>query len=343
MKASSSSTNITGDPTKRRMIMSRTPLRITFVGGGTDIPAYYRKYEPGAVVSASINKYIYVAVNKKFDTKIRVSYSVTEIVDRVEDIKHPSVREALKLLDIDGGIEIVSISDIPSRGTGLGSSSTFLVGLLNALHAWKGEHASPLQLAEEAVKIERETLGEPGGKQDQYMAAYGGIQFLEFHPDERVTVNPVIMGEDARSELQENLVLMYTNRERSSTAIHKVQAVNVSSKVENYHAMRQLAHDLFDRMGQGDISSVGQLMHQNWENKRLLANGITNPKIDEWYNSALKHGATGGKMIGAGGGGFLLLYVPSDKRDSMIQDLPDLKMEPFRIEYDGSRIIFIGD
>lgn len=323
--------------------MSRTPLRITFVGGGTDIPAYYRNYRPGAVVSASINKYIYVAVNKKFDTKIRVSYSVTEIVDRVEEIKHPSIREALKLLDIDGGIEIVSISDIPSRGTGLGSSSTFLVGLLNALHAWKGEHASPLQLAEEAVKIEREILGEPGGKQDQYMAAYGGIQLMEFHPDERVTMKPVIMGEGARSKLQENLLLMYTNRERSSTSIHKVQAGHVSEKVENYNAMRQLAYDMLDAMGNGDVGSVGRLLHQNWENKRLLANGITDPKIDEWYTSALKYGATGGKMIGAGGGGFLLLYVPADKRENLVRNLPDLKMEPFNIEYEGSRIIFIGD
>lgn len=343
MRASSSSTTITGEFTKRRMIMSRTPLRITFVGGGTDIPAYYRNYETGAVVSASINKYIYVAVNKKFDTKIRVSYSVTEIVDKVEEIKHPSVREALKLLDIDGGIEIVSISDIPSRGTGLGSSSTFLVGLLNALHAWKGEHASPLQLAEEAVKIEREILGEPGGKQDQYMAAYGGIQMMEFHPDERVSIKPVIMGEDARSELHENLLLMYTNRERSSASIHKVQAGNVSDKLENYHAMRQLAYEMFEVMGNGNIGSVGKLLHQNWENKRLLANGITDPMIDGWYNSALKCGATGGKMIGAGGGGFLLLYAPVDKRDSIVQNLPDLKMEPFDIEYDGSRIIFIGD
>ncbi len=253
------------------------------------------------------------------------------------------MREALKLLDIDGGIEIVSISDIPSKGTGLGSSSTFLVGLLNALHAWKGEHASPLQLAEEAVKIERVILGEPGGKQDQYMAAYGGIQFMEFHPDERVTIRPVIMGEEARTELQENLLLMYTNRERSSTAIHKVQAGKVSSKVENYHAMRQLAYEMFDRMGNGNIGTVGELLHQNWENKRLLASGITDPKIDEWYSSALKHGATGGKMIGAGGGGFLLLYAPSGKRDLILQNLPELKMEPFEIEYDGSRIIFIGD
>lgn len=323
--------------------MSRTPLRITFVGGGTDIPSYYREYGPGAVVSASVDKYIYVAVNKKFDSKIRVSYSVTEIVDRVEEIRHPTVREALKLLDIDGGIEIVSISDIPSKGTGLGSSSTFLVGLLNALHAYKGEHASPLQLAEEAVKIERQILGEPGGKQDQYMAAYGGIQFMEFHPDERVSIKPVIMNEDARTELKSNLMLLYTGRERSSTDIHRVQASGVTSKVQDYHIMKGLAFELFDAMCNGSTSSVGTLLDRNWQHKKSLASGISDSDIDKWYATALENGASGGKMIGAGGGGFLLLYAPQDAQERIVAKLPELKPEPFNIEYNGSRIIFVGD
>lgn len=325
------------------MIMSRTPLRITFVGGGTDIPSYYREYGPGAVVSASINKYIYVAVNKKFDSKIRVSYSVTEIVDSVDEIKHPTVREALKLLDIDGGVEIVSISDIPSRGTGLGSSSTFLVGLLNALHAYKGEHASSLQLAEEAVKIEREILGEPGGKQDQYMAAYGGIQFMEFHQDERVSVKPVIMSEEIRAKLQSNLLLMYTGRERSSTEIHRVQANGVSSKLESYHLMKGMAFEMFDAMCKGDTDEIGKLLHRNWEQKRQLADGITDRNIDAWYQSAMSNGAIGGKMIGAGGGGFLLLFASPDMHGKIIGGLTGLKQETFNIEYDGSRIIFVGD
>lgn len=328
---------------KKRMIMSRTPLRITFVGGGTDIPSFYRNYESGAVVSASINKYIYVAVNKKFDSKIRVSYAVTEIVDRVDDIKHPSVREALKLLNIDGGIEIVSISDIPSRGTGLGSSSTFLVGLLNALHAFKGEHASPKQLAEEAVLIERDILKEAGGKQDQYMAAYGGIQFMEFFPDERVAIKPVIMTEESRNQLQSNLLLFYTNRERSSAAIHKVQADGVDSKVDSYKFMRGLAFEMFDSMSKGNIRDVGNLLHKNWEHKKSLATGISDEKIDEWYSLALENGASGGKMIGAGGGGFLLLFAPENAHERIGHSLPELKEEEFRIEYDGSRIIFVGD
>ncbi len=325
------------------MIMSRTPLRITFVGGGTDIPSYYREHGPGAVVSASINKYIYVAVNKKFDSKIRVSYSVTEMVDTVDEIKHPTVREALRLLGIDGGVEIVSISDIPSKGTGLGSSSTFLVGLLNALHAYKGEHASPLQLAEEAVKIEREILGEPGGKQDQYMAAYGGIQFMEFHQDERVSVKPVIMNEDMRGKLQSNLLLMYTGRERSSTEIHKVQANSVAKKLESYHLMRGMAFDMFDAMCNGNTGEIGRLLHKNWEQKRQLADGITDKNIDSWYEKALSNGALGGKMIGAGGGGFLLLFASPEQHDKIIEALPELKQENFNIEYGGSRIIFVGD
>ncbi len=328
---------------KRRMIMSRTPLRITFVGGGTDIPSYYRIHGPGAVVSASINKYIYVIVNKKFDSRIRVSYSVTEIVDHVDQIKHPTVREALKLLNIDGGIEIVSISDIPSRGTGLGSSSTFIVGLLNALHAYLGEHASPKQLAEEAVKIEREIMGEPGGKQDQYMAAYGGIQLMEFYPDERVEVRPVIMSEESRKKLEKSLLLFYTGRERSSTDIHRNQAKGVEMKVSSYDRMKDIAYRAFQAMSSGNIDDVGSLMHINWMEKKSLASGITDTWIDSLYGSAMENGASGGKMIGAGGGGFLLIYSDEGKHENICRALEPLKREDFRIEYQGSRIVFVGD
>ena len=325
------------------MIMSRTPLRITFVGGGTDIPAYDQNHGFGAVVSASINKYIYVAVNKKFDSKIRLSYSVTEIVDTVDEIRHPSVREALKLLNIDGGVEIVSISDIPSRGTGLGSSSTFLVGLLNALHAYKGEQASPKQLAEEAVRIERITLNEPGGKQDQYMAAYGGIQLMEFFDDERVSLKPVIMNEEARSTLHKHLLMLYTGRERSSAEIHKTQSLGVDSKIESYHRMKKLAYETFDSMCAGRITKLGELMHQNWLEKKSLAEGISDNWIDKCYDTAISSGAIGGKMIGAGGGGFLLLVAPQEKHGEIISMLPELRAETFHIEYEGSRIIFVGD
>ena len=328
---------------RTRMIMSRTPLRISFVGGGTDIPSYYRKHDKGAVVSACIDKYIYVLVNRKFDSKIRVSYAVTEIVDKLDEIKHPTVREALRLLGIDGGIEIVSISDIPSRGTGLGSSSTFIVGLLNALHAYMGEYASPKQLAEEAVKIERETLEEPGGKQDQYMAAFGGIQLLEFYSDERVEVRPVIMSESSRQELQQSLLLFYTGKERSSSDIHRNQATKVAEKVDSYHRMKELAYRAFDAMSSARISDIGQLMHENWIEKRSLASGITDTWIDELYDVALKKGALGGKMIGAGGGGFLLLFAPPERQKGIADALSKLRMEEFNIEYQGSKIVFVGD
>lgn len=328
---------------RRRMIMSRTPLRITFVGGGTDIPSFYREHGPGAVVSASINKYIYVIVNKKFDSKIRVSYSVTEIVDHVDEIKHPTVREALKLLGINGGIEIVSISDIPSRGTGLGSSSTFIVGLLNALHAYLGEHASPKQLAEEAVKIEREILQEPGGKQDQYMAAYGGIQMMEFFPDERVEIKPVIMSERSREQLQNSLLLFYTGRERSSTEIHRNQAQGVAQKIESYRIMKDIAYRTFDAMSSERIEEVGRLMHENWVLKKSLAEGISDGWIDSLYDSAIAAGASGGKMIGAGGGGFLLMFADPSVQDRVMSSLSELRRNDFRIEYQGSRIVFVGD
>jgi len=328
---------------KKRMFMSKTPLRITFVGGGTDIKDYYSKYGKGAVLSASINKFIYIIVNRKFDSKIRISYSKTEIVDSVDMIEHPSVREALKLLNIDGGIEIVSISDIPSGGTGLGSSSTFLVGLLNALHAWKGEFASPEQLAQEAVKIEREILREPGGKQDQYMAAYGGINYLEFYQDESVIVKPVISSEETREKLQENLLLLYTGVQRASVDIHTTQSKNVESKSRNYEKMVRIAEEAYSSLSNGDYESMGSYLHSNWLLKKELSNGISNSFIDDAYDKAMKCGAAGGKLIGAGGGGFLLFYANHDTQEKIVSELNQMKQEPFRFEFQGSRIVHVGD
>jgi D-glycero-alpha-D-manno-heptose-7-phosphate kinase len=327
---------------KQRMIMSRTPLRITFVGGGTDLPEYYRTHGPGAVVSAAIDKYIYVLVNKKFDHKIRVSYSHTEIVDQVDQIRHPSVREALKLLGIDGGIEIVSISDIPSQGTGLGSSSTFLVGLLNALHAYKGELASAGQLAQEAVKIEREILKEPGGKQDQYAAAYGGLNMIVFNRDESVEVKPLISNEDTRMKLDSHLLLLYTGKERSSATIHNSQRATVDRKLQNYDSMRELAYDLYRKLSANDYKSTGPVMHQNWILKKDLASGITWDFIDQSYDHAMKMGSTGGKLIGAGGGGFLMFFADPQLHDKIATAL-NLRKVDFNIQYQGSSIIYVGD
>ena len=325
-----------------RMFISKTPLRITFVGGGTDIKEYYSNYGRGSVLSAAINKYIYITVNKKFDSNIRVSYSKTEIVDSVDKIEHPSVREALKMLGIDGGIEILSISDIPSGGTGLGSSSTFLVGLLNALHAWIGEYVSPMELAEEAVKIEREILREPGGKQDQYMASFGGIQKLNFYSDERVELNPVVIESEKLKEFEDSLLLLYTGIQRSSGNIHDLQRKTVSDNFASYGEMVKIADEAYISLNKGDYRSLGKQMHDNWLLKKSLANGISDKKIDDWYERGINSGAHGGKLIGAGGGGFLLFMCDPSKKRNILDSLPELRQEEFRFEPEGTRIIYVG-
>lgn len=324
-----------------RLVITKTPLRITFTGGGTDLPNYYRKYGPGAVVSATINKYIYITVAKNFfRDEIRVSYSKTEnAIKNVNDIQHPTVREALKLLDIKSGIQIVSITEIPSRGTGLGSSSSFLVGLLNALHAWRGEAVSPKQLAEEAVKIEREILKEPGGKQDQYMAAFGGIQLMEFFPDENVSLKPTLLDLEARRMLRDHLIMLYTGRERDSTKIHEDQMARIDEKLENYNKMRELAYRTYEELSKGHWDKLGELLDENWNLKRELSNKITDNEIDHWYERAKRAGAKGGKLMGAGGGGFLLFFVPPEKREKLKMELKELSEEPFTFEPFGSRIL----
>ncbi|MEM3301688.1 MAG: kinase, partial [Thermoplasmata archaeon] len=320
-----------------------TPLRITFTGGGTDIPAYYRKYGPGAVVSATINKYIYVTVAKNFyRDEIRVSYSKTEnAIKNVDDIQHPTVRESLKLLDIKSGIQIISITEIPSRGTGLGSSSSFLVGLLNALHAWRGEAVSPKQIAEEAVKIEREILKEPGGKQDQYMAAFGGINLMEFFPDENVSVKPTLLKAEDRKMLNDHLIMLYTGIERDSTKIHNEQMNTVDDRVENYRKMVEIAYKTYNLFSRGKWEDLGYLLHENWMMKKELSNGITNEKIDEWYKRAIDAGAIGGKLMGAGGGGFLLFFISPEKRENLKNALRELPEEQFKFEPFGSRILYL--
>jgi len=279
-----------------RMVMTRAPLRITFVGGGTDIPSYYEKRDYGSVVSAAINKYIYVTVNKKFDDKIRVSYSKTEIVDSVDRIEHPTVREALNFLGIRKGIEIVSISDIPSKGTGLGSSSSFLVGLLHALHSFKGEFVNPEELAREAVKIEREILGEPGGKQDQYMAAYGDINLMKFISDGTVDVKKVISHDRSIRRIEDSLLLLYMGRERNSSDIHREQIVNSGNMMDVYDEMRDLAEHAFRAICNGDVDALGELMHRNWMLKKSLSGKISDQWIDGKYLRALELGAKGGRL-----------------------------------------------
>ena len=325
------------------MIISRTPLRISFAGGGSDLPAYYHK-ETGAVLSTSINKYIYITVNKKFDNMIRASYSITEIVDQVEDLRHELIREALHLVAPPNGIEITSISDIPSQGTGLGSSSTYTVGLLNALYAHIGRHAGAEQLAQEACFIEIKRCGKPIGKQDQYIAAYGGLQYIQFNSDESVFVDPVICLLDTKIELQRRLLLLYTGLTRSANGILHEQSKNTESDDEKRATLRRmtrLAQELRQALQLNDLNGFGEVLHQGWIEQKKLASGISNSKIDAWYETARQHGAIGGKVLGAGGGGFLLLYAPPECHGEIMRALPELQAVNFNLEPQGSKIIYV--
>jgi len=327
------------------MIISRTPLRISLAGGGTDLPAFYR-HETGAVISTAINKYIYININQKFDHKIRASYSITEIVDHVDELKHELIREALRLVRVTNGIEITSISDIPSQGTGLGSSSTYTVGLLNALYAYLGRHSGAERLAAEACQIEIERCGKPIGKQDQYIAAYGGLQYIQFNSDGSVFVDPVVCSAETKARLQDRLLLLYTGLTRSADDILREQSQNTANDAmrrESLRRMAGLARDLKDALQSSDLDGFGDLLHQGWLEKKKLASGISTPQIDQWYFTARQHGALGGKILGAGGGGFLLLYAPPERFPEIIHHLPELEPTAFRFEPQGSKIIYIEE
>ncbi len=327
------------------MIISRTPLRISFAGGGSDLPVFYRE-EFGAVVSTTINKYIYITVNPKFDHMIRASYSLTEIVETVGELNHELIREALRLLEIDGGIEITSISDIPSRGTGLGSSSSYTVGLLNALYAYLGAHAGAERLAHEATQVEIERCDRVMGKQDQYAAAYGGLQYIQFNPDESVYVDPIICLPKTRRRLNRRLLMLYTGLTRSAPDILSVQSNNVLNdqvKREALRSMVRLAQDLRTAIQQNDLDTFGEILNEGWERKRSLADSISNPQIDDWYTRARAAGALGGKLLGAGGGGFLLIYADEDRHNEILRALPELHPIDFRFEPQGSKIIYVEE
>jgi D-glycero-alpha-D-manno-heptose-7-phosphate kinase len=326
------------------MIITRTPLRISLAGGGSDLPAFTR-HTSGAVVSTAINKYIYITVNKKFDDRIRASYSVTEMVDRVEDLRHELIREALVLTGIDGGIEITSISDIPSRGTGLGSSSAYTVGVLHALHAFAGRYVGARRLAEEACRIEIERLDRPIGRQDQYITAYGGFQFIQFD-EGSVSVEPVLPGAEFRDALQQHLLLLYTGRTRDADAILDEQRRNLERDVtmmDDTARLRDLALDLRQALLGQRLPDVGEILDAGWTIKRRLASGVTTPEIEEWYARARGAGAIGGKVLGAGGGGFLLLFARPRDHAAILEHLPQLRAVPFRFEPYGSRIIYVEE
>ncbi len=322
------------------MIISKTPFRISFAGGVSDIRDYYR-HSYGSVVSTTINKFIYVTVNRKFDSKIRVSYSKTEIVPKVSNIKHPIVREGLKLTKLDGGLEITTIADIPS-GTGLGSSSAFTVGLLNALHAFRGEHKGAELLANEACKIEIDILKEPIGKQDQYACAYGGLNQIRFNPDESVFVNPVISQRETKKELDSNLLLFYTGIHRRASTILTESKQNMGNLKEHVDTLRDLSEEMANALKNNDLSCFGELLNKAWQYKKKTGK-VSNAEIDKYYNKARSAGALGGKILGAGGGGFLLLYCEKRYQKKVRERLSDLKETEFNLEPQGSRIIYVEE
>ncbi|HLE96629.1 MAG TPA: GHMP kinase [Candidatus Thermoplasmatota archaeon] len=326
------------------MIITRTPFRVSFVGGGTDLEAYYRSGH-GSVVSTTLRKYMVVTVNRKFDDSIRVSYSQTEMVDALDQVRHELVREAMRTTGVTRGVEITTIADVPGRGTGLGSSSSLTVGLLHALYAHRHRHVGAARLAEEACRIEIDTLGAPIGKQDQYAAAYGGLNYIRFNADGSVFVDPIIFNPATRRELEGSLLMFFTGQTRSAGDILTEQKAKTSAgeKTRFLDAMRDQAADLRDALRNNDLTRFGDMLDKAWEMKRELAGGISNPRIDQLYALARKSGALGGKLLGAGGGGFLLFYAPAEKVARVREALADLKEMEFRFEPQGSKVIYVEE
>ncbi|MFA5036603.1 MAG: hypothetical protein WC479_05450 [Candidatus Izemoplasmatales bacterium] len=320
------------------MIVSQTPLRVSFAGGGTDIQSYYDK-SFGAVVSTAIDKYIYVIVKERFDDKIRVGYSKTELVDSVDEIEHDLVREAMKMAGVSKGVEIVTMADIPSEGSGLGSSSSVTVGLLNALYAYKGVFVPTDTLARQACEIEIDILGKPIGKQDQYIAAFGGIRHFQFYPDD-VTVNTVKLQDHDRRRLSKNLMLFYTGIARKADSILSDQVANTDDNMITLVEMREQAEALAQELSHNNVDAVGRFLAEGWKKKICLSRKISTNEIDDLVSKALKAGAKGAKITGAGGGGFLLLYVSPDRRGDVGFALRDYRELPISIGQDGSKIIF---
>jgi len=327
------------------MIISKTPFRMSFAGGGTDLKTYYQRGY-GSVVSTTINKYIYITINRRFTDKIRVGYSKIEEVKNIEDIEHNLVREALKLLGItNGGIDIVYMSDLlpAHEGSGLGGSSSLIVGTLNALHAYKGENVSAGTLAREACKIEIEILGHPIGKQDQYAAAYGGFNHIKFNADESVFLNPVIFKKEVIEQLNNRLLLFYTGINTRSDIILTEQRRKTEDNLDILNKMVGLSEKLLDELKCGNITSFGEILNKGWVYKQKLASNITNPIINSYYEKTKEAGAVGGKILGSGGGGFLLFYCEEKNQDNVRKTLSNLKELSFKFEPEGSKIIYVND
>lgn len=330
------------------MIIARTPFRVSFLGGGTDLPDFWQE-EEGAVLSTAIDKYMHITVNNRFDQSWRLGYSKTEIVDDISKIEHKIIRRVLEKYGAlassknDGhGLEILSMADIPA-GSGLGSSSSFTVSLLHALKGHLGLFQSAEDLAREASQIEIEDLKEPIGKQDQYAAAFGGLRFIRFLPSGEVSAEPVICSDDTKRALESHLLVFYTGVTRSASGVLAEQKSNTGLKRETLREMRDLAVRMKTSLEKNEpIRISGELLHEGWRLKKTLASGITAGPIDNWYERALKAGAYGGKILGAGGGGFLMVLCPPDKQAKVRSELGELRSVAMRFDSFGSRIVFVG-
>lgn len=324
------------------MIIARSPLRITLGGGGTDLPSYYREHE-GFLVSAAIDKYVYVNVMRPFTSGIYLKYSQLEHVDQTVDVKHPIIREAIQMLGFKTPqVEITTLADIPA-GTGLGSSGSFTTALLKALYAHRKRHLHQEELAELACHIEIDRLGDPIGKQDQYIAAVGGVTCFTFHKDDKVTATPLQISMDTLFDLEDNLLLFFTGFSRSAGNILKDQNTRTKESdgemLKNLHYVKELGYRSKDALEAGNPSLFGKLMHEHWEHKKRRSAGMSNPKIDEWHQLGMGNGAVGGKLVGAGGGGFLMFYAHDRNKLRHAMASAGLEEVRFRFDFEGTKVV----
>lgn len=321
------------------MIVTQTPLRVSFLGGGTDFRQYFLE-EGGCALSSAIDRYIFVIIKERFDDRIRVGYTRTELVDDLDQLQHELVRECLRKTGITKGVEISTMGDIPSAGSGMGSSSTVTVGLLNAMYTYLGTPKDPEILAREACEIEIDILGKPIGVQDQFIAAYGGQRFLQFQSCGHIAVESLNLKEVTRHKLNRNLMLFFTNITRKAETVLTEQVNNINGRREILRELKRLAESGRACLEAGEYDEFGLLLHKGWEFKKSMASGISNGPINEGYSAARKAGALGGKITGAGGGGFLLIYCPQERQDDVRVALKKLPELPFHLERDGTKVIF---
>jgi D-glycero-alpha-D-manno-heptose-7-phosphate kinase len=324
------------------MIIARSPLRITFGGGGTDLPSYYREHS-GFLIAAAIDKYVYITIHETFVKELIIKYSKLERVETIKEVEHPIIRESLMHVGIQNlNLEITSMADIPA-GTGLGSSGSFTTALLKALHAYKKNLIHPAELAEQACDIELNKLREPIGKQDQYIAAYGGITCFKFMPDGRVEAWPLKISEETLFNLEDNLLLFFTGYNRSASKILKEQddksKESDKSMTENLHFIKDLGRQSQKVLEAGDLHEFGRLMDVHWQRKKERSGSMSNPQINEWYDHAMKNGAVGGKLIGAGGGGFLMFYAEDKAKLRHAMREKGLKEVRFRFDFEGTKVV----